>query len=338
MSVDSTEVLHEGIVGQEFAQRMLVNMIRRRRIPHAILLWGPAGVGKSSLALAFAAALNCTCRGESVSACGVCPSCHALKTGNHPDIRVVEPEGQFVKIDQVRDTIEAASYRSYSSEWKIWVFRHADRMNEEAANSILKIVEDPPSNTVFILTAENLYSILPTVVSRCRLIRLGPVRQEAIEHLLITRYGVPKEQARIQSYLCGGSVEAAIEACLNQSLDKERIAMIQNVRSLVGKPAWEVLKAAAEAAETASKPALNRLFGVLSYWYRDLLIFKTTQSSDRVANIDMLDEIKADANEYSAEGLIFKLKCIFEAQRQIAANANMSLVLDHLYLTLSMLD
>ena len=168
--MDPAEILHEGIVGQAFAQRMLANMIRREMIPHAALLWGPAGVGKLSLAKSFAAALNCTGRGDSVSACGSCSSCRLLASGNHPDVRVVEPDRRNIGIDQIRDTIEAVSYRSYSSKWKVWIFRHADLMTEQAANSLLKILEDPPSNTVFILTAQNLYSILPTVVSRCRLV------------------------------------------------------------------------------------------------------------------------------------------------------------------------
>lgn len=336
--MDPAEILHEGIVGQAFAQRMLANMIRREMIPHAALLWGPAGVGKLSLAKSFAAALDCTGRGDSVSACGSCSSCRLLASGNHPDVRVVEPDGRHIRIDQIRDTIEAVSYRSYSSKWKVWIFRHADLMTEQAANSLLKILEDPPSNTVFILTAQNLYSILPTVVSRCRLVRLSLVPQETIEHLLLTRHGVSKEQARIQSYLCGGSVGAALEACSDQSLDEGRLAAIQSIRDLAGKPTWEVLAAAAHVNETTKGLALDRFLHILSYWYRDLLICRTVQDMDRVANIDMLDEARADSQRYSVAGLIRRLRYIFEAQRQLAANASAGLVLDRLYLALSALD
>lgn len=336
--MDSTEVLDRNIVGQEFAQRMLANTIRRRRVPHAILLHGPAGTGKLSLARSYAAAVNCTGRGESVSACGACASCHAIKTGNHPDVRIISPDGQRIKIDQIRETIEAVSYRSYSGAMKVWIIRQADSMTEEAANSLLKILEEPPANTVFVLTAENLYSMLPTVVSRCRLVRFSLVPQDLIEDLVASRQGVSREHARVLSYLSGGSVGHALEACADQSFFDERAELIRIIRGLLGKPAFELLNASAQFADAAKKSTLDRVLRILEYWYRDLLMCRTTEDAGRVANIDLIDQIRADAPRYSAVGLITRLNRISEARRQLAANANVGLVMDNLYVALGSAD
>ncbi|NLU41701.1 MAG: DNA polymerase III subunit delta' [Firmicutes bacterium] len=332
--MDLQEPLHSGIVGQDYAQRMLANTIKRKRVPHAILLWGPVGTGKLSLAWSYAAALNCTGRGESVSACGSCPSCHAIATQNHPDVRLTEPDGQYIKIDQIRDVIEAVSYRSYFGGWKVWILRHADRMRDEAANSLLRVLEDPPAGTVFLLTAENLYSMLPTVISRCRLVRFNPVPQREIESLLIDRRGVPPEKARLLSVLCGGSVGAALEACSDESLEDERVALIQGIRDLAGKPVWEVLDASARVGDGAKRASLDRSLRILECWYRDLLVYRTTRGEDSIANLDMLDQIRSDAKKCSVADLLTRLKGISEARMQLAANANAGLVMDNLFMTL----
>lgn len=336
--MNQEELLNEGIVGQEFAQRMLANTIKRRRVPHAILLWGPEGTGKLSLARSYAATLNCTNRGQSVPGCGSCASCHAIGTGNHPDVRIVEPEGQHIKIDQIREAIETVSYRSYSGGWKVWILRHADRMRDEAANSLLRILEDPPADTVFMLTAENLYSMLPTVVSRCRLVRFSPVSQSTVEDLLVDRYGTPAEKARVLSYLCGGSVGAALDACFDQSIDDERVELIRSLRDLAGKPAWEILDASGRAGDKAKRTTLDRFLRILGCWYRDLLIYRTANGAIDVANADMLDQIRSDAPRYSVASLLARLKKISEARQQLAANASVGLVLDNLYIALATSD
>ncbi len=332
--MDSQEPLHSGIIGQDYAQRMLANTIKRKRVPHAILLCGPEGTGKLSLARAYAAALNCTDRGESVSACGSCQSCHAIATQNHPDVRLIEPDGQYIKIDQIRDVIEAVSYRSYSGGRKVWILRHADRMRDDAANSLLKVLEEPPADTVFLLAAENLYSMLPTVVSRCRLVRLNPVPQREIESLLINWRGVAPEKARLLSVLCGGSVGAALDASSDESLEDQRVALIRSIRDLSGKPLWEVLDGSARLGEGNKRASLDRLLRILECWYRDLLVYRTTRGEDSIANLDMLDQIRSDAKKCSVADLLTRLKGISEARRQLAANANAGLVMDNLLLAL----
>jgi DNA polymerase-3 subunit delta' len=334
MTVDSLEQLHSSIVGQDYAQRMLANTIKRKRVPHAMLLWGPEGTGKLSLAWSYAAALNCTGRGESVSPCGSCASCHAVATRNHPDVRLTEPDGQHIKIDQIRDVIEAVSYRSYTGGWKVWILRHADRMRDEAANSLLRILEDPPAGTVFLLTAENLYSMLPTVVSRCRLVRFSPVSQGEIESLLIDRRGVSPEKARLLSVLCGGSVGAALDACSDQSLEDERVALIRSIRDLRARPLWEVLDASAQIGDRDKRAFLDRSLRILECWYRDLLVYRTTRGQDSIANLDMLDQIRSDAKNCSVADLLTRLRGISEARKQLAANANAGLVMDNLLISL----
>ena len=226
--MDSQEPLHSGIIGQDYAQRMLANTIKRKRVPHAILLCGPEGTGKLSLARAYAAALNCTDRGESVSACGSCQSCHAIATQNHPDVRLIEPDGQYIKIDQIRDVIEAVSYRSYSGGRKVWILRHADRMRDDAANSLLKVLEEPPADTVFCWPPRTCIRCCPPWSPGADWSAQSSTQREIESLDKLARRGPGRHGSCLS---CVGKCRRCVDASSDESLEDQRVALIRSIRT-----------------------------------------------------------------------------------------------------------
>ena len=154
------------VLGQDKAKKILERSITSGRIAHAYLFRGPDGVGKQLCAKIVAARINCTQKSGTQSACGSCNSCRKYLSGNHPDITVISPEGGTIKIDRVRELCRSLSYPPYESPTRVVVVEDVHSMRPEAANSLLKTLEEPPENNVLILTAGAGRDILETIVSR----------------------------------------------------------------------------------------------------------------------------------------------------------------------------
>lgn len=170
------------VVGHRRPVQLLRAMIRRGRIPHALLFVGPEGIGKRTVALSFLQALNCAISpGEG---CDRCPSCVKLSRLSHPDLILVSSEGAAVKVDQVREVIRELTMRPLEAQWRGVIVDGAEQMTLEAANAFLKTLEEPPPRTVLILLAQKAEELPPTVLSRCQLLRFSPLRDEEVREVL----------------------------------------------------------------------------------------------------------------------------------------------------------
>ncbi|MCH7479331.1 MAG: DNA polymerase III subunit delta' [SAR324 cluster bacterium] len=167
----------DDIQGQERVIATLRRMIAGGRIPSALLFAGPHNVGKRSTALALAKALNCP-EGQG-EACGQCPTCRKIGQGVHPDVLLVEPEGQFIRIDQVREVVGSLALNPFEAKKRVVVVAEAERMNPQAAHAFLKTLEEPPADTLIVLCATGAAQLLETIVSRCLPIRFAPLPEEA---------------------------------------------------------------------------------------------------------------------------------------------------------------
>ena len=160
------------IKGQEQAIHIIERAIQTQHIAHAYLFTGPEGVGKKKAALAMAQYLNCTGKApESMQSCGSCPSCIQAQTGSQPDIIVLEPDGASIKIEQIRALLSKVSLRNYDSVYKVILINDAHLMTEQAANCLLKTLEEPTDNTVFILITSQIQNLPITILSRCQQIQ-----------------------------------------------------------------------------------------------------------------------------------------------------------------------
>src|SRR4030042_2469284 len=200
------------VIGHPRAVELLDNSLKRERLSHAYLFVGPAHVGKMTLAVSLAQALNCEAEDPP---CGECQACRRIEAGKHADVQVIgltydrNAAGRLrteISIDQIRELQHTASLPPYEGRKKVFIIDGAECLNMEAANCLLKTLEEPPSYVLLILLAVNDRVLLPTIVSRCQRIELGPLSCDLVERTLIEREGIAPEKARVLARLCGGGI------------------------------------------------------------------------------------------------------------------------------------
>jgi DNA polymerase-3 subunit delta' len=189
----------------------LARMAASGRVPPSLLFTGPPGVGKLEAAMTLAQALNC--QRQDGDACGVCPACERIAKGEHADVRVLAPEGagRQLKVEGVRQIVSEAPFRPFEGRRRVAIFVDVDRMNPTAANTLLKTLEEPPPWAVLILVTANETALLPTLLSRCQILRFAPLASEEVAELLVSRHGVAEDRALLLAALSGGSLSKALE-------------------------------------------------------------------------------------------------------------------------------
>lgn len=306
----------EEIAGHGDNIAMLKNMLAQGRVPHALLFAGPAGVGKMLTARVLAAGLLCATAAD--RPCGQCPSCRQAAQGRHPDLVTVAADGASLKIDQIRALQQEAALAPYYGGARVFLIEEAERLTAEAANSLLKILEEPPAGTVFVLTAASPHALLPTIVSRCRLLNFAPLATDTLSRLLVAR-GAAEGPARVAARLSGGRVGEALTL-----LEPDGLALrdkaVAAVAALAG---GDAVFAAGEAAALDKLPPaeLTAFLRHLAQVLRDLLVIKSGQPS-LVFNQDITDNLQALAAGWREAGLDRALTAVKEAGRAMEGNAN----------------
>lgn len=334
MSGFETKFGSELILGQEQPIRLLKTLFRNGTIPHAFLFLGIEGVGKKTTAMAFAMACNCSAQTPDVGPCGCCSPCRKIKSGNHPDIILIEPSGPFIRIDQIRSLCNTLALKPYEARYRVVIISQAQAMNPAAGNALLKMLEEPPDRTVLILTALQTSDLLPTIVSRCQHVRFNPIPQDQIEALLIEQYGTLHDDAKIISTLANGSVSKArsmIRQTHTANWIRRRIWLINEVESLSIRPIGSRLAFAAKLSER--KEAVADSLEVMKSWFRDLIVFK--YNPGRILNKDLSDKIQNASKKMTIASLLSKMDDIHSAQKDIQANSNLRLTLEVLTMRLA---
>ena len=379
------------LIDQQHARLLLQSALRSGRIAHAYLFVGPSGVGRLTAARAFAQALQCSRGGE--DACGICGPCRKVAAGTHPDLRIFSPgrtaggeqqvvvidqvrdlkhdriiasgrtpaggEHRAVIIDQVRDLKHDARYQPYEGKWKIFILEDAEQMRAEAANSLLKVLEEPPPGIVIILIAESTEALLPTLVSRCQLVRFSLVAAADIAQALRARFGVPEARARFLAAISGGRVGAALAAAGAGGEDDifaRRQDVLSTFHALERGGVIPGLDAAESLARTGWSPPpppptesvrsqrandhvksaarirdIERWLDIALWWYRDLAIWQTTRDPALLVNLDSRDEIAAWADRTPPDHIPRVVQAIEEAKAALRRNVNPRLALEGLF-------
>ena len=208
------------IKGQESAISNLKNFIKTGKVPPAMIFYGPAGVGKATAALAFAKALNCQNIGTDFEPCQLCQNCKQIEGGIHPDIIFADfayqaallkeetEEQQNIKIETVRALTTASQQKAVAAKWKVFIIDKAEKLVTAAANALLKFIEEPPQNTIWILISSKRETMLPTIKSRCQSIPFAPLSPEIIKEILTDNL-IENDLAQKASLYAEGSTENA---------------------------------------------------------------------------------------------------------------------------------
>lgn len=318
------------IIGHRTVIRTLLNTVASGRVAHAYLFAGPEGVGKETAALAFARALLCT-RPVDGDACGLCRECRQVEHHNHPDLCVLQPDGNSIRIEQIRGILRKAPYRSYQGGRKIFLIPGAEAMTAEAANCLLKTLEEPPGDTLFILLTARPHALLPTVLSRCQRCAFQAIPAPELAAGLAALYGFSEEEVHLPALLSGGSMGKAL-ACISGSTAETRAEAGRLALSLSRAGSLEALELAEKTAESREKALC--LLEMLICWYRDLLVWRESGETGFLYNPDRVAEIQKEAGSYGTRRLVEIIEAVVSAKNKIEANANTRLALEALFLRL----
>lgn len=313
----------DDVLGNSRTKKKLKKSLQRKRIPNSLLFSGPEGVGKRDVALVLAKAMNCLEKED--DACGVCTSCRAIKSGNFPDVLVIFPEKNVLKIEQMREMKQTAYLKPMIGRKRVFIIDKAEKMNEEAANSVLKILEEPPSFTHIILITHNPYLILPTIKSRCQEVSFSQISKQDIERVLVDR-GQDEEKARIIALLVRGNLKQAI------NLDWEDIQPLREKAwqlfdvLLKGKGVSYFVKDYAFRRRESIEAEFVQVLEILASFCRDLLLIKSTGNQNLLMNPDYESNLRdAEARLSLGQVLDFLVK-IDSALYALERNVNVNLL------------
>ncbi len=310
------------VAGNEGVKKILRLALERGRVPNSLVFAGPEGVGKSALALSLAKALNCA--GRASDSCDDCPSCRAIDAGNHPDVLTLTVDVQKVKVEQTELVRQMAYLRPMIGRKRVFIIDDAKDMSAHAANSLLKVLEEPPSFTHVILITDSPHLLLPTILSRCRILSFSPIGREEIEKVLVGREFSP-EQARVLALLVAGNLDRA------QELDWEEVQALRE-------GAWTLFDALSSAdrpsrflerfgaAPKAVQEELGRVLEVFSSFARDLLLLRLGGEPGLLLNPDLEDRLRPASESWSAPRLLDLLAGLDTLLVQLEGNMNKGLL------------
>ncbi len=285
------------ILGHEWAVDMLRQHAARGDVRHAYLFCGPPGLGRRTLALRLAQALNCTQPlAPGIPCGGTCRDCKQIEAMQHPDLNVIQAEtddkipkvGGILKVEQVREVQRTLNLKPYQSKYRVVLFLRFQEANDNAANALLKTLEEAPAHAILLLTADNPEQLLPTIVSRCEILRLRPLPIEAIEADLINR-GVDTERARLLAHISGGRPGYARRLVDDDTILEKREERLNDVQTLLSASRVEKFAYAKKLSE--DKDVMRQtILTWLSYW-RDVML-RVAQAETPLTNVDLNMEIE----------------------------------------------
>lgn len=330
------------IIGQERAIRFLKQVLASEKIPHAYLFVGIPGIGKTTTAMAFTRAINCQ-NPTDWEGCGLCRSCRQIMGGNFPDIQVVNPDGQFIKIEQIRNLNRAFGFKPVTGRYRVSLINRGEAMTDEAANSFLKTLEEPPEGNLLILNVSEPRDLLPTIVSRCQKIGFQPIPATLIARWLEEKKGIDEEKALVLARISGGSLGRAVEMWDSDFLEKRQNCLFQLMQLPNLSPdktldmalgfSGKVKKKEPDASDQR-QGGVSDVLNIWKSWYRDLLLVKVQGPEGLLINIDFSQKLKKISKNYNVDDLIGSFMLLEQAQVDFLRTRNADLLMENTVLAL----
>ncbi|MFQ5823377.1 MAG: DNA polymerase III subunit delta' [bacterium] len=343
------------IIGQHRVKLFFQKALERGRISHAYLMVGDRGVGKEATALELAKALFCS--NNTSKPCQACSDCLRVAKLSHPDLRFIFPAptkvtederkrilksiatnpyqrkeiwaNPSISIEQIREIRRASAFKSLEDKGRVIIIVDAERMTLEASNALLKILEEPPQKMYLLLISSRANLLLPTITSRCQLIKFDPLTVEEIEKALIERNSVKANQARLSARLAAGSYRQALEL-LDEHLQELRDQALEFFRKSIQSDFKQIIfvEDFLHSMQQDSKKIKDILI-LLTNWFRDVMVFLKTEGdhTDRLVNFDQVDVLKKFTNKFPNADLYSAVQEIEKSLELIDRNVQLNLIL-----------
>jgi len=295
-----------------------------RRMAHAYLFSGAAGIGKYKTARAFARMLQCNCEQK-----GHCLACKSTEDDLYPDILTIAPQGATIKIEQIREIQRDIRFAPKTGNYKVFIFDGAEKLTTQAANSLLKMLEEPPQHVIFLLLTAQFHSVLPTILSRCQHITFAPVSEQDIVDWLTNR-GFPANKAMAAAVISGGIPgRAVLWAEDGQVLRDQVFEYLETLQQSPPGHIWDTV-----AKLDLEREQLITIMEIISIVLRDCVVWKTTGEPGLLLYQDCERRVTRLAQKVNLNEILAVSKEIEDLKRMVLGNANSRLVLEKLCLRL----
>jgi DNA polymerase-3 subunit delta' len=303
---------------------MLQKAMSQGRLGQSYIFSGLAAIGKKTLALEFARAMNCEKLSTLHDSCGLCPSCRKMISGNHPDMHIIETQSQFIRIDAIRAIQEQMTFKPLEGGKRIFIINDADKMNEQAANALLKTLEEPSIDNFLILITARPYWLPQTILSRCRQLRFTPLSAETVARFLVEKMEIDKTQASLLANLSGGSIGEALDLKTEEMI-VFRSELGRQLEDGASDPMNRLMLASFLGQD---KEEIRQGLHILKTFFRDAIAYKETASDAMVINADQLPLVAALAARLSGQQLLSNIALAEKSSETIEMNVNKSLTLE----------
>ncbi|MDD5562065.1 MAG: DNA polymerase III subunit delta' [Candidatus Omnitrophica bacterium] len=307
------------ILGQEKQLNIINTYIEKSSLSGGYIFSGPEGVGKKAFAKIIAQKMNCTAQQD--RPCGACSSCLKIEKLQHPDLHIIEADNSQIKIEDIRTLQREANFRPYEGVMKVFIIDDAHRLNSEAANSLLKVLEEPPGDSLIILITHKPQNIFKTILSRCKIIRFSPLAIAVLEDILVKDYFVDRSRAHFLASYAEGRLGQALK--LKDSGIFEEKNRIFDSLALSGKPLERNLAG-------QNREQLRSCLNILASWFRDIYMLKAGIADSGLIHLDRRSDLLKLARDFSFKHLDGILTTISESMFYLDSNINSKLILHNL--------
>ena len=340
------------LIGNKTAKETLKRMLESQRVPGALLFVGPESIGKKLFAFEIAKSFLCH-QPKIFEACNECSACHRVGKfvfpksddeikeakkrilwSEHPDVGLLYPMGKEILVDAMRDVEREANFRPYEGTARFFIIENADKMRIEASNALLKTLEEPPTTSHLFLITSRLSVLLPTIRSRCQVIRFAPLSVDEIEKYLLKDNKITQQDARLFAHASRGSIGRALSLDM-QLYKRQRDAMLQVLESLtITNDRARLLRSAEELNEAKIKDEYESRLDVLETLIHDVWAL-SLDVNEKIINEELKDELKNFSESIKSKRAADWIMKIETLREQLAVNVNRKIATDALFMSMA---
>lgn len=318
------------LIGNQRNKQILQRLLSNGRVSATMIFAGPDGVGKRQFAITFAKAANCQKaldNSYALDSCDECATCRRIDEGTYGDVTTIQPDGQFIKIAQTRGMAEEVYYRPREGRQKFFIIDEADRLRDEAANSLLKTLEEPPPTSTLILLTSRPNSLLQTIRSRSQRMNFAPLTTAEMEKFLAENYPRPAADTALLARVTEGRIGQATAFDLSV-YRQERRTLIELLELMAtGQNRVRLLKAA-EYIGKKERDEFEKELDLMTSLLRDIFLIAAGRSRDEVVNIDVADRLELIAGKLGLARITSWSEKIGDVRKSLRVNANRQLAME----------